>query len=142
MSMHLQRGLSSLNTRKRKPKKYTKAQLREWSEELFLENRERKRRGQPEITLNAYIDRVYGRKQMPEPEFKPLQKRVNPLIEERMQAYRALPSAEVETGADACALPDTAYKVEASKNYTVAPAYNKAGYTVIPRDEVKHIGRK
>lgn len=142
MTMHLAPGLTSTRTRKPRVKKYTKAQLREWTEELFIENRERKQRGQPEVTLNAYIDRVYGRKQMPAPEFVPLKPKVNPLIEERMQAYRALPSAQVETGAESCALPDTAYKVEASKNYTVAPAYNKAGYTVIPRDEVKHIGRK
>lgn len=142
MTMHLEPGLTSTRVRKRKTVKYTKEQLREWSESLFLENRERKQRGQPEITLNAYIDRVYGRKAKVEVEFVPLKAKVNPLIEERMQAYRALPSLQVETGAESCALPDTAYKVEASKNYTVAPAYNKAGYTVIPRDEIVHIGRK
>jgi len=28
-----------------------------------------------------------------------------------------------------------------SKNYTIAPAYNKGAYQVIPRREVKDIGR-
>lgn len=30
---------------------------------------------------------------------------------------------------------------EVSKNYTVAVAYNKGAYQVIPRDSVKHIGK-
>ena len=36
---------------------------------------------------------------------------------------------------------DTSYKVEESKNFTVAPAYNKGAYQVIPKGDVKHIGR-
>lgn len=38
-------------------------------------------------------------------------------------------------------LPDTSYKKEASKNFTVAIGYNKGGYQVIPRNEIKHIGK-
>jgi hypothetical protein len=37
---------------------------------------------------------------------------------------------------------DTSYKQEISKNYTVAVAYNKGGYQVIPNDQVKYIGKK
>ena len=37
---------------------------------------------------------------------------------------------------------DTSYKQEVSKNYTVAVAYNKGGYQVIPTDQVKYIGKK
>lgn len=36
---------------------------------------------------------------------------------------------------------DTSYKKEVSKNYTVSIAYNKGAYQVIPKDEVKHIGK-
>ncbi len=36
---------------------------------------------------------------------------------------------------------DSSWKVEASKNFTVAPAYNKGAYQVIPRDDVEHIGK-
>lgn len=36
---------------------------------------------------------------------------------------------------------DTSYKREESKKFTVAPAYNKGAYQVIPKDDVKHIGR-
>ena len=37
--------------------------------------------------------------------------------------------------------PDTKVKQEVSKNYTVAVAYNKGAYQVIPRDSVKLIGK-
>ena len=32
-------------------------------------------------------------------------------------------------------------KREISRNYTIAPAYNKGAYQVIPRKDVKHIGK-
>lgn len=36
---------------------------------------------------------------------------------------------------------DNSWKAEASKNFTVAPAYNKGAYQVIPRKDVEHIGK-
>ena len=36
---------------------------------------------------------------------------------------------------------DNSWKVEASKKYTVAPAYNKGAYQVIPKGDIKHIGK-
>ena len=36
---------------------------------------------------------------------------------------------------------DKSWKKEVSKNFTVAPAYNKGAYQVVPRNEVEHIGR-
>lgn len=36
---------------------------------------------------------------------------------------------------------DNSYKVEVSKNYTVAPAYNKGAYQVIGKDNIEHIGK-
>ena len=36
---------------------------------------------------------------------------------------------------------DTSYKREISKQYTVSIAYNKGNYQVIPRNEVKDIGK-
>ena len=35
---------------------------------------------------------------------------------------------------------DNSWKVEISKKYTVAPAYNKGAYQVIPPTDVEHIG--
>tara|TARA_B100000927_G_scaffold206375_1_gene167514 strand:- start:26 stop:334 length:309 start_codon:yes stop_codon:yes gene_type:complete len=36
---------------------------------------------------------------------------------------------------------DNSWKLEISKKYTIAPAYNKGAYQVIPRDDVEHIGK-
>ena len=36
---------------------------------------------------------------------------------------------------------DDSYKQEASKNFTVAIGYNKGGYQVIPKNEIKDIGK-
>ena len=36
---------------------------------------------------------------------------------------------------------DTSYKKEISKQYTVSIAYNKGAYQVIPKNEVKDIGK-
>jgi hypothetical protein len=36
---------------------------------------------------------------------------------------------------------DSAYKLEESKKFTVAPAYNKGAYQVIPLSDVKYIGK-
>ncbi len=36
---------------------------------------------------------------------------------------------------------DTSYKQEISKQYTVSIAYNKGAYQVIPKSEVKDIGK-
>tara|TARA_Y100001963_G_scaffold7218_1_gene9345 strand:+ start:4169 stop:4534 length:366 start_codon:yes stop_codon:yes gene_type:complete len=36
---------------------------------------------------------------------------------------------------------DDSYKQEVSKNYTVAIGYNKGGYQVIPKSEIKDIGK-
>ena len=40
-----------------------------------------------------------------------------------------------------CQPVDNSWKVEASKNFTVAPAYNKGAYQVIPKGDVKWIGK-
>ena len=36
---------------------------------------------------------------------------------------------------------DERYKLEVSKQYTIAPAYNKGGYQVIGKNNIKDIGR-
>jgi hypothetical protein len=38
-------------------------------------------------------------------------------------------------------MEDTSYKLEESKKFTVAPAYNKGAYQVIPRGDVEWIGK-
>jgi hypothetical protein len=36
---------------------------------------------------------------------------------------------------------DNSYRQEVSKQYTVSIAYNKGAYQVIPKKDIKHIGK-
>tara|TARA_A100001011_G_C13991201_1_gene707313 strand:- start:199 stop:573 length:375 start_codon:yes stop_codon:yes gene_type:complete len=38
--------------------------------------------------------------------------------------------------------PDNSWKIEASKNFTIAPAYNKGPYMVVAKQDIKTMGRK
>ena len=38
--------------------------------------------------------------------------------------------------------PDDSWKIEASKNFTIAPAYNKGPYMVVAKQDIKTMGRK
>ena len=60
MTMHLQRGLSSLSTRK--PSfKLTKAKEASWRDDFAIYNRELKRQGQPRLTWEQYMDMRLGK---------------------------------------------------------------------------------
>jgi hypothetical protein len=71
MTMHLIRGISTLNTRK--PSfKLTKAKEASWREDLAIYNRELKRRGEPRISWEEYMDMRLGKVKASKPTFKPL----------------------------------------------------------------------
>jgi hypothetical protein len=72
-------------------------------------------------------------------EFKPL-KVQKTFAEQRMEEFNnKYPSY---TGSTQYETPeDQSWKAEESKNFTVAPAYNKGAYQVIPRKDVEHIGK-
>ena len=38
--------------------------------------------------------------------------------------------------------PDNSWKIEASKNFTIVPAYNKGPYMVVSKSDLKTAGRK
>ena len=57
-----------------------------------------------------------------------------------VQAAEAIPlSNKIGTGGTK---PDNSWRIEASKNFTVAPAYNKGPYMVIAKEDIKTAGRK
>ena len=71
MTMHLQRGLSTLSTRK--PSfKLTKAKEASWRDDFAIYNRELKRQGQPRLTWEEYMDMRLGKTKATKPTFKPL----------------------------------------------------------------------
>lgn len=61
MTMHLERGLTTINTKKPK-RKITKAKLAKWTEELRLHNKHMKKLGMHShiMTIDEYVDYVHG----------------------------------------------------------------------------------
>ena len=68
-----------------------------------------------------------------EPVFRPASKPL--LIGREDKYYPSAPMTKYKTPMD------VSYKREESKNYTVAIAYNKGGYMVIGKDNIKDIGK-
>ena len=66
----------------------------------------------------------------------------NPALKDRLQAIKEeqekYPSY---TSTKTISNPDNSYKKEVSKKYTISIAYNKGGYQVISKDNIKDIGK-
>ena len=63
MTMHLARGLTTLNTNtKKRKRKITNAKMAKWTEELRIRNKEYKKKGLHNLmmTIDEYIDYVHG----------------------------------------------------------------------------------
>ena len=71
MTMHLIRGISTLNTRK-PTFKLTKVKEASWRDDFAIYNRELKRQGQPRLTWEQYMDMRLGKTKVSKPTFKPL----------------------------------------------------------------------
>tara|TARA_Y100001937_G_scaffold126292_1_gene195212 strand:- start:3166 stop:3645 length:480 start_codon:yes stop_codon:yes gene_type:complete len=105
--MHLERGLSMINTRKRKTK-ITKAKYKELELRWRKWNKSMKQKGMHHLryeTLDAYIDYAYGRGQKPNPKdykhFKPMQTQYNLRAEqdkEHRKKYPSLMEQQIKAG--------------------------------------------
>lgn len=62
MTMHLVRGMSSLNTKKNKKRKLTLSKITKFQEEMFAHNKALRRKGLHDLQmdLQEYIDYCYG----------------------------------------------------------------------------------
>lgn len=59
MTMHLAQGLNTIRNRKYKPK-MTKANIAKWEKGLIDHNRQCKRKGEPKLTFEQYVDLCHG----------------------------------------------------------------------------------
>lgn len=57
-------------------------------------------------------------------------------MEDFNKKYKSMPMTNTYTPAQ-----DESWKAEESKNFTIAPAYNKGAYQVINKNNIKDIGR-
>lgn len=148
MTMHLDVRLSSLNTRKRKLK-LTKGKLKELELRRLQHNRDCKRNHMHDFrynTLEEYIDYAYGKtpkkdvrkdRSTYKPELSYAQKRIAE-FNEKYPSNTGMIGSSKGDGENAEWQKE---KREISSTYTIAPAYNKGAYQVVPKNEVKHIGK-
>tara|TARA_R110002074_G_scaffold376412_2_gene553417 strand:- start:136 stop:540 length:405 start_codon:yes stop_codon:yes gene_type:complete len=134
--MALARGLSTIQS-KRYTSKITKARLQELEVEWRKHNKFMKQKGMHDLRYNNfsdYLDYCFGKIK-----FKNTFKPYEPSKTYRRQDNRdKYPSA---TMTKAVKSVDDSWKREESKKFTVAPAYNKGAYQVIPRSDIEHIGK-
>ena len=87
----------------------------------------------------------------PPPSTKPLKashqerERLDRMEEDRVK-YPSMMERMVKDGTfhkagDKCTVKTEDYKQEVSSQYTIAPAYNKGAYQVVPKSDLKHIGK-
>lgn len=95
------------------------------------------------MIINGSMSYTYsGRKKSGVRKVKKAQKAFEPIMHKE-EPYRRettyYPSAEITS--HSTGVEDLTYKKEISKKYTVAPAYNKGAYQVIPLDLIEDIGK-
>lgn len=101
MTMHLARGLSTINTKKRKTK-ITKARMAELQDNWRKHNKEMKQRGMHDLryeTFEEYLDYCFGRKKVDKHTFKA---QTNTTVYRRDQDHRerypSVPMNPVDNG--------------------------------------------
>ncbi len=152
MTMGLVRGMTTLNTKKRKRRKLTVNQI----EKLKVDLREYNKRMKQShchnlcMSLEEYIDYVQGY-------FKPRQ------THQYTQSIKATPTPKVRetepvqsittppprstnsipgNGGTKRNWKEQQERLEISKQYSIVPAYNKGPYMVVSKDELKTAGKK
>ena len=152
MTMHLDNRFSTINTKKCKAK-ITKGKLKELELRWRKHNKAMKQKNMLNMrydTLQEYIDYCYGNVgKRPDPRdyrhftiLQPEKSYAQKQIDEFNKKYPSTTMTKVQggdgTGENAEWQKE---KLKISSSYTVAPAYNKGAYQVVPKNEVKHIGK-
>jgi len=148
MTMHLDVRLSSINTRKRKLK-LTKGKHKELELRWREHNRTCKRNHNHAFrfgTLEEYIDYSYGK--IPKKDiskdrshYRPELSYAQQRIAEFNEKYPSSTEMTTSSKGDGIDAKWQKEKQEISATYTIAPAYNKGAYQVVPKNEIKHIGK-
>jgi len=148
MTMHLQQGLSTINTRKRKVK-MTKAKMAEFELRWRKHNKWAKQNNMHDMrydTVQQYIDYCHGTTtkrdvRLDRSTYTPPKSYAQQQIEEFNKKYPSSSTINTTSKGDGENAEWQKEKLEISSTYTIAPAYNKGAYQVVPKNEVKHIGK-
>ena len=146
--MHLDNRLSTINTKKRKVK-LTKAKLAEFEVRWRKHNKWAKQNNMHDMryaTVQEYIDYCHGN--TPKRELRADRTVYNlpksyaqQQIEEFNKKYPSNSTMISNSKGDGENAEWQKEKQKISSTYTIAPAYNKGAYQVVPKNEIKHIGK-
>lgn len=146
--MHLDNRLSTINTKKRKVK-ITKAKMAEFEVRWRKHNKWANQNNMHDMkyaTVQEYIDYCHGN--TPKRDLRSDRTVYNlprsyaqQQIEEFNKKYPSSSTINTTSKGDGENAEWQKEKLEISSTYTIAPAYNKGAYQVVPKDEVKHIGK-
>ena len=145
MTMHLMTGYSSLRTRKYKPV-MTKKNIAKWEAGLIVHNRQCKRLGEPKLNFEQYVDYCHGIQPKRDlwrdrSHYKPELSYAQQRIAEFNEKYPSSKQMTTSNKGDGENAEWQKEKQKISATYTIAPAYNKGAYQVVPKNEIKHIGK-
>jgi len=134
--MHLVLGLSSLNTKKKKPK-ITKKRMKQLVEEHRLYNKKMKQTNNRDMMMSFdnYLKRQFGQvKHKPRKNTGTYQP-----IDMTITRNTGVPSHTIDMKdlQHACSKPDNEYKREISSQYVIGQAYNKSGLQVLTKKETQ-----
>ena len=139
MTMHLERGLTTLNTKKRKsklrPNSYYVAGHK-------LYNKFLKKNKLREMDLETYIDYMRGIYVPPEKKYV-VKEIKQPLVEVKEEQYSLNKDLKKSLdGGTKRNWKEIQERIEISKQYAIVPAYNKGPYMVVSKEDLKTAGKK
>ena len=145
MTMHLAQGMTTIRNRKYKPK-MTNANITKWQAGLIVHNRQCKRLGEPKLNFDQYVDYCHGIRpnrdlRRDRSHYKPELSYAQQRIAEFNEKYPSSKQMTTSNKGDGENAEWQKEKQKISATYTIAPAYNKGAYQVVPKNEIKHIGK-
>ena len=133
--MHLVLGLSSLNTKKKKPK-ITKKRMEQLVEEHRLYNKKMKQTNNRKdmISFDNYLKRQFG-----QVKYKPKKTGTYQPKDMIITKTTSIPNRTIDVKdlQHACTKPNDDYKKEISSQYVIGQAYNKSGLQVLTKKETQ-----
>ena len=148
MTMHLAQGLSTIRTKQRKVK-ITKAKMADYEVRWRKHNKWAKQNNMHDMrydTVQQYIDYCLGKipkrdLRLDRSTYKPEVSYAQQRIAEFNKKYPSSKQITATSKGDGENAEWQKEKQRISSTYTIAPAYNKGAYQVVPNNEIKHIGK-
>ena len=130
--MHLVLGLSSLNTRKKKPK-ITKKRMTELIEQHRVYNKRMKQTNNRSMMMSFddFLKRQFGQMKY-KPKNTGTYQPSNWIVEKTIPSHVQKDMSEYQ---HACSKPNDDYKREISSQYVIGQAYNESGLQVLTKRE-------